>query len=128
MALTVHPYACALAIAGSALHCRAGDAHTPTADAYATRLNELLTWRPLASHDTAVVMNDPLHGLPTAIFDLTASVADDGVLIMSYEDGAPDALSGPLEPVASPPAPGGAGAAAGCPCGPGSGRRGRWRH
>jgi hypothetical protein len=78
VALTVDPYACALAIAASALHCPAGDVHTPSDDAYAARLNELLTWRPLASHDTAVVLNDPLHGLPMAIFDLTASVADDG--------------------------------------------------
>jgi hypothetical protein len=90
VALTVDPYACALAIAASALHCPAGDVHTPSDDAYAARLNELLTWRPLASHDTAVVLNDPLHGLPMAIFDLTASVTDDGTLVMSYEDGGPD--------------------------------------
>jgi hypothetical protein len=39
-----------------------------------------------------------------AIFDLTASVADDGMLVMSYDDGAPDELSTPLPSAAAPPA------------------------
>jgi len=41
VALTVHPYACALAIAASALHCPTGDVHAQSADAYAARLSSL---------------------------------------------------------------------------------------
>jgi hypothetical protein len=41
VALTVHPYACALATAASALHCPTGDVHAQSADAYAARLSSL---------------------------------------------------------------------------------------
>ena len=96
VSLTVDPYACALAVAASALHSPAGAVHTPTDDAYAARLNALLTWRPLASHDAAVVLNDPLHGLPVAVFELTASVAPDGSLIMTSDHDVLGSLEAPL--------------------------------
>ena len=82
--LSVRPMACSYILASSALHRPYGLLGTPTDDDYAARLNELVTWRPLAGVDvgTAVVEHDPLHGLPTAIYNLTPALGPDGNLLM----------------------------------------------
>ena len=59
----------------------------------------------LDSQDTTVVTHDPLHGLPMAVFDLKASIASDGTLIMTHEDDDLDSLVAPIPGTASAAAP-----------------------
>ena len=66
----------------------------------------LVAWRAPAEQDTAVVAHDPMHGLPTAIFDLKASLASDGTLVMTDEADDLASLAAPAGAVPS----GGAGA------------------
>ena len=80
--LSVDPYACSLLLAGGALHRPAGVAGTPPADAYETRLNALLAWSPIADPGATVVKHDPVHGLPTAVVELTPTLSADGQLVM----------------------------------------------
>ena len=113
--LTIHPLACSLLLAGTALHKPFGWVAEPSPDEYASRLNKLLDWRPIPSAelDTMVVDHDPIDGLPTAIFPLVPALPEDGTYLLLDPMGAPPDAAPPEGAAAPPEAPAPAGPSGG---------------
>ena len=101
--LSIHPLACSLLMAGTALHLPFGIVKEPTKEEYTSKLNRLLNYQPFPSglEDTMVVDHNPVDGLPTGIRPLVPALDLDGTYLLLEPS---DLEPGPGETEASAPA------------------------